>query len=172
MQPFISCCRGKAKKSCHFKTIENFQTNKQKYLDCVQISIHKNRKGWAKPALMSICIFLKEMSSQLKPIFGTAIEWGFLCWVVDTLSDRSGLELQPGGIRVLPRLCKKAGPLSLGQEEQARKARRCDSYLQIWNYQWPTHPLTDRGRCLEMLSHLKNLHIYGYCPKKLIYGNT
>ena len=73
----------------------------------------------------------------------------FLCRVVDTLSDRSGLELQPGGIRVLPRLCKKAGPLSLGQEEQARKARRCDSYLQIWNYQSPTHWLTGVGawRC-------------------------
>ena len=29
--------------------------------------------------------------------------------------------------------------------EQARKARRCDSYLQIWNYQWLTHWLTGVG---------------------------
>ena len=27
-------------------------------------------------------------------------------------------------------------------QKQARKARRCDSYLQIWNYQWLTHSLT------------------------------
>ena len=26
--------------------------------------------------------------------------------------------------------------------KQARKARRCDSYLQIWNYQWLTDPLS------------------------------
>ena len=32
-------------------------------------------------------------------------------------------------------------------EKQACKARRCVSYLQIWNYHWLTHPLTDRGRC-------------------------
>ena len=37
--------------------------------------------------------------------------------------------------------------------KQARKARRCNSYLQIWNYQWLTHSLTvtDRGSCLENL---------------------
>ena len=27
--------------------------------------------------------------------------------------------------------------------KQARKVWRCDSYLQIWNYKWPTDPLTD-----------------------------
>ena len=37
--------------------------------------------------------------------------------------------------------------------EQARKARRCDSYLQIWN--WLTDQLADGGRWWEMLSHLK-----------------
>ena len=31
--------------------------------------------------------------------------------------------------------------------EKVRKARRYDSYLQIWNYQSLTHSLTDRGRC-------------------------
>ena len=38
--------------------------------------------------------------------------------------------------------------------KQARKARRRDSYLQIWNYEsltdWPTHPLTDKGRCYHI----------------------
>ena len=47
-------------------------------------------------------------------------------------------------------MCERTEKLN---QEQARKARRrrCDSYLQIWNYQWPadslTDPLTDRGRC-------------------------
>ena len=44
--------------------------------------------------------------------------------------------------------------------QQARKARRCNSNLQseTMNHSlthWPTYPLTDRGRCKEMLSHLK-----------------
>ena len=42
-----------------------------------------------------------------------------------------------------------------------RKARRCDSYLQIWNYEsltdWLTFWPTDRGRCWEMLSHIKKV---------------
>ena len=32
----------------------------------------------------------------------------------------------------------------LCRKQQAHKARRCDSYLQIWNYQSLTHPPTDR----------------------------
>ena len=39
--------------------------------------------------------------------------------------------------------------------KQTRKARRCNSYLQIWNYQSLTDPLTD------WLSHLKKGEI---CP--------
>ena len=61
-----------------------------------------------KPALKSTCIFLKGLSFQHQLL--SPPERVFLCWVVDTLSDRSG---SLRWIRVLPRLRKKAGPLSL-----------------------------------------------------------
>ena len=40
--------------------------------------------------------------------------------------------------------------------KQARKARRCDSYLQIWNYESLTHSLTHSSTDWEIQSHLKN----------------
>ena len=61
-----------------------------------------------KPALKSTCIFFKGVSFQRQLL--SPSDEGFLSWVVDTLSDRSG---PLRWIRVLPRLRKKAGPLSL-----------------------------------------------------------
>ena len=40
--------------------------------------------------------------------------------------------------------------IELYQLKQARKARRWYSYLQIWNYQWLTHPLTTQWNIIAM----------------------
>ena len=53
---------------------------------------------------------------------------------------------------------------SLSVVQQARKARRCDSYLKIWNYQWLTDPLTDwltevgARRCYRILKTTDTRH--------------
>ena len=39
-------------------------------------------------------------------------------------------------------------------KKQARMLGRCESYLQNLKLSLTTHSLTDRGRCLVMLSHL------------------
>ena len=65
---------------------------------------------------------------------------GILLWLPDNLDNINKLtQLGDETINHSPTDCKE----KLSHLKQARKARRCVSFLQIWNYQWPT----DKGRC-------------------------